>query len=123
MKRWKWTHIIAFMALIPIIAFGRFVQAYNNKTLIEKSTFVFVGKIKSVKRSGITTHLSYPTWDGAVFEWLITDVEVIEPIKGIQKGATIQTALLSVDESKSPRPMINAPSMVDPKRGGIFYFA
>ena len=120
MKRWIPT--IVFVALIPIIAFGRFVQYYDNKTLIEKSKLVFVGKIKSEKRSGITTHLSYPTWDGVVFEWLITDVEVLEPIKGVQKGATVQTALLSVDESKGPRPMINAPGMVDPKKDCIFLF-
>jgi len=120
MKRWLLT--IALTALIPIIAFGRFVQAYHNKTLIEKSKSVFVGKIKSVKRSGITTHLSYPTWDGVVFEWLIADVEVLEPIKGVQKGDTVQTALLSVDESKGPRPMINAPGMIDPKKNGIFLF-
>ena len=118
----RWILAIALMALIPIIAFGRFVQAYNNKTLIEKSKLVFVGEIKSVKRSGITTHLSYPTWDGVVFEWLITDIEVLEPIKGVQKGATVQTALLSVDESKGPRPMINAPGMLDPKKNDVFLF-
>ena len=120
MKRWIPT--IALVALIPIIAFGRFVQYYDNKTLIEKSKLVFVGKIKSVKHSGVTTHLSYPTWDGVVFEWLITDVEVLEPIKGVQKGDIVQTALLSVDESKGPSPEINAPGMVDPKKRGEFLF-
>jgi hypothetical protein len=113
---------VALMALIPIIALGRIVQYYDNKTLIEKSKFVFIGKIKSIKRSGITTHLSYPTWDGVVFEWLIADVEVLEPVKRVQKGDIVQTALLSVDESKGPRPMINAPGMLEPKKGNIFLF-
>jgi hypothetical protein len=120
MKRWILT--IALMALIPIIAFGRFVQFYDNKTLIEKSKLVFVGNIKSIKHSGIKTHLSYPTWDGVVFEWLITDVEVLEPIKGIQKGNNVQVALLSVDESKGPRPMINAPGMLDPQKDDTLLF-
>ena len=34
----------------------------------------------------------------------------------------MQTALLSVDESKGPRPMINAPGMLDPKKNDIFLF-
>jgi len=113
---------VALMALIPIIAFGRLVQVYDNKTLIEKSKLVFVGKVKSIKRSGITTHLSYPTWGGVVFEWLIADVKVLEPVKGVQKGDIVQTALLSVDESKGPRPMINAPGILDPKMGDAFLF-
>jgi hypothetical protein len=113
---------VALMALIPIIAFGRFVQYYDNKTLIEKSKLVFVGKVKSTKRSGITTHLSYPTWEGVVFEWLIADVRVLESVKGVQKGDIVQTAFLSVDESKGPRPMINAPGMLEPKVGDAFLF-
>jgi hypothetical protein len=113
---------VALVTLIPIIAFGRLVQAYNNKALIEKSKLVFVGKVKSIKHSGITTHLSYPTWEGVVFEWLIADVKVLEPVKGVRKGDIVQAALLSVDESKGPRPMINAPGMLEPKVGDAFLF-
>ncbi len=112
------------MALMPIIAFGRLVQYYDDKTLIEKSTLVFVGKIKSVRHSGITTLLNYPTWDGLVFEWLYADVEVLEPIKEVQKGHIVHTVLLSVNESKSQEPMlrINAPGMLNPKRDEFFLF-
>lgn len=113
---------LALVVLIPIIAFGRLIEYYDNKTLIEKSKIVFIGKIKSVKHSGITTRLSYPTWDGVVFEWLASDVEVLEPIKGVQKGDAVQTVLLSVDESKGSEPRINAPGMVNPKKNDIFLF-
>ncbi len=120
MKRWILPIILT--VLIPLIAFGRFVEAYNNKPLIEKSQLVFVGKIKNIKRSGITTSLSYPSWENSVFEWLIADVEVIEPVKGVQTNSTIQVALLSVDETKGPRPMFNAPGMLEPKTNEMFLF-
>ena len=54
------------------------------KTLMKDSQLVFVG-VKSLKPSGITTELTYPTWDNVVFEWLRVEVEVVEPIKGTKK--------------------------------------
>jgi hypothetical protein len=117
----RWTLLIGLTVLIPLVVFGRFVQAYNNKTLIQKSQLVFIGKIKSIKQSGIKTRLSYPSWEQTVFEWLIADVEVVEPVKGAPKGDVVQTALLSVDNTSSP-PMFDAPGMLKPEVGDMFLF-
>ena len=84
------------------------------KELIAGSALVFVGEVKSVAPSGITTELTYPTWEGIVFEWLKVEVEVIEPIKGTQKGQTVRTLMLS---TQGLAPIANAPGIVAPKKG------
>ena len=112
------------------------------RTLIAESHLAFVGRVKAVEPSGITTTFSYPTCKGVTFEWLNTTVEVVEPIKGVQRGDLVKTAMLSVHvplkfppypstdivervmrgepEISFPRGMINGPGMVDPERGKAY---
>jgi hypothetical protein len=61
--------------------------------------------------------MSYPTWQSVTFEWLKVEVEVLEPIKGVQKRETVRTLMLS---AKGDAPMFNAPGMVDPERGKAY---
>lgn len=117
--------VIAFLiSLVAVTAFGRFLDVKDMKTLVAESKLVFVGQVKSVKPSGITTSLSYPTWEGVVFEWLQVDVEVLEPIKNTKKSEVVQVAMLSVnvDKSNGHRPEVNAPGMLEPKKGDKFLF-
>src|SRR6478736_1180273 len=93
---------------------ARAVQSLDIKSLMKDSQLVFVGQVKSVKPSGVTTELAYPTWEGVVFEWLKVEVEVIEPIKGTKKGELVSTLMLSTRGQDS---MVNAPGMVRPKVG------
>jgi hypothetical protein len=116
------TVLAILMVWAALAAFGRVLEVHDIKTLVADCKLVFVGRVKSVKASGISTSLSYPTWKGVVFEWLQVEVEVLEPVKGTQKGHIVQTALLSVDESKGPAPMADAPGMLEPKRGDLFLF-
>ncbi len=81
---------------------------------MEQSALAFVGKVTSTKPSGMTTELTYPTWKDVVFEWLIVEVEVIEPIKGTKVGQTVRTYMLS---TRGDGPMFNPPGTVDPKVG------
>lgn len=119
----KWRILAIFLtALMPIIALGRLVQFYDTRTLVAKSELVFVGEVKSVRHSGITTSLSYPTWDGVDFEWLIANVEVLEPVKGGYKGNFVQAALLSVRESDKSHFMVDQPGMLDPKTNDLYLF-
>ncbi len=92
---------------------ARAVYSFDMQTLMSKSTLVLVGKVKSVQPSGIKTKLTYPTWDHVIFEWLKVEIEVVEPIKGTQKGKVIRTLMLSFKEGI----MANAPGVVDPKIG------
>lgn len=92
---------------------ARAVQSYDVKTLMSKSTLVLVGRVKSVQPSGIKTKLTHPTWDSVVFEWLKVEIEVIEPIKGTQKGNVVRTLMLSMPKGI----MVNPPGVVDPKAG------
>ena len=107
-------------ALFSLVVFSalqvnaRIVRALDLKALMKDSQLVFVGEVKSIKPSGITTELTYPTWENVVFEWLLVDVEVIEPIKGTEKGKLVSTLMLS---TRSEVSMINAPGMVRPKVG------
>jgi hypothetical protein len=114
--------VLAIIACTVALGFGRFIDVHNIRQLLAKSELVFVGRIKSVKPSGITTRLSYPTWNKVVFEWLRAEVEVVESIKGNTKTGVIQVAMLSVDETKGPAPVINAPGMVEPRVGEAFLF-
>jgi hypothetical protein len=105
---------------LAFAALGRILDVRSVNALVADSELTFIGRVKSVNPSGITTHLSYPTWEKCVFEWLQVEVEVLEPIKGTTKGQLIPTAMLAVDESKGPRPMLNAPGMLEPKTGELF---
>jgi hypothetical protein len=108
--------IVYFLLLVvPVVdCEARAVRSLEMKALVEESALVFVGTIKSVKPSGITTELTYPIWKDVVFEWLKVEVEVVEPIKGTSKGAVIRTLMLS---ARGDGPMINPPGMVGPKVG------
>jgi len=114
--------LLILLALAPSVALGRPLKITDPKTLISDSKLVFVGRIKSVKPSKVTTSLSYPAWEGVRFRWLITEVEVLEPFKGVRKGETVRTAMLSVDKNKGDEtrypPM--APGMLEPEKGDIF---
>ena len=109
--------LIVYFLLLVVSALdceARAVRSLEMKALVEESALVFVGTIKSVKPSGITTEPTYPTWKDVVFEWLKVEVEVLEPIKGTKKGTVIRTLMLS---TRGNGPMINPPGMVGPKVG------
>ena len=108
------TLIFLLLTLSAMSAGARAVRVLDMKSLLGGSQMVLVGKVKSVKPSGITTTLSYPTWSDVVFEWLKVEVEVIESIKGVKKGEFVKTLMLS---TRGPGPIINPPGMVDPKVG------
>jgi hypothetical protein len=106
--------LLLLILLLPINARARFVQSLDMKTLMKRSQLVCVGHVKSVAPSGITTELTYPTWEGVVFEWLKVEVEVIEPIKGAKRGEVVHTLMLS---THGPASMFNRPGMIEPKLG------
>lgn len=106
--------LFVLIAFSPMQAHARFVRVLDLKTLIKDSQLVFVGQVKSVKPSGITTELTYPTWDNVVFEWLRVEVAVIEPVKGTKKGELVSTLMLS---TRGPGPEADAPGMVKPEVG------
>jgi hypothetical protein len=108
--------LLILTATISSKCLARAVLALDMNALMAGSELVLVGKIKSVEPSGITTELTYPTWDNIVFEWLKVEVEVIEPIKGTKMGDVIRTLMLS---TRGRRPIMNAPGMVDPKTGQL----
>jgi len=108
----KTVSLFLLILLLPVCTRARFVQALDMKQLMERSQLVFVGQVKSVNPSGITTELTYPTWEGVVFEWLKVEVEVIEPIKGTKKGEVVHTMMLS---ARGGATMDNAPGMIEPK--------
>ena len=106
--------LFLLIAFSTMQAHARAVRVLDIKTLMKDSQLVFVGEVKSVKPSGITTELTYPTWEDVVFEWLRVEVEVIEPVKGTKKGELVSTLMLS---TRGPGPMFNPPGMVEPKVG------
>jgi hypothetical protein len=114
---------IALIALIPIMSFGRGFRIIDPKTLIEDSKLVFVGKVQSIKPSGIATTFSYPTWEGVSFPWLSVNVEVLVPFKGVQKGDTVQVMMLSIlsGVNKEHRAMYSPPMVLEPDTGDIFF--
>jgi hypothetical protein len=63
--------------LASLDMFGRPMQSPNMKTLITKSELVFVGRVRSVQPSGVTTSLTYATWGAVAFGWLAVEVEVL----------------------------------------------
>ena len=66
-----------------------------------------------MKPSGITTRLSYAPWVGVTFKWLVADVEVMEPLKGVRRGEIVQTAILSYDAAIEDPPLALAPDTSD----------
>ena len=98
--------LIALTVLCPLLVLARAVRTYNTNTLVTNAELVFIGRVNSITPSGITTTMSYPMWQGATFEWLNVEAEVLEPVKGVQRGQLVSTAMLSVD-----RGIGNAPSI------------
>ena len=94
--------LLLLATLLPSLVCGRAVRIYGVRTLIAESHLAFVGRVKAVEPSGITTTFSYPTCKGVTFEWLNTTVEVVEPIKGVQRGDLVKTAMLSVHAVEIP---------------------
>jgi hypothetical protein len=103
-----------------LLASGRVIQIEHIETLVGASKLVFIGRVKDIKPSGITTKLSYPGWRDVEFEWLRVQVDILESVKGCEKGDAVQTAMLSVTSTNTP--MIDAPGMLDPKKGQLFLF-
>lgn len=95
---------------------ARAVRVLGMKALMEESALVFAGRVRSVTPSGMGVELSYPTWDGAVFEWLKVEVEVVEPMKGVKRGAVVTTMMLTIRDSV----MFNPPGVVEPKVGRAY---
>lgn len=106
--------IVAFFICLAGDCFARAVRSPDLKTLLKSSKLVMVGKVTSVTPSGITTRLTYPTWNDVTFEWLKVEIKVIEPIKGSRKGEIVRTLMLS---TRGRGPMFNPPGMVNPKVG------
>jgi len=96
---------------------ARPVRILDMQSLVAGSEIVLVGRITSVRASGITTKLSFHPWRGVTFEWLAVEVEVIEPIKGVNASDTVQTLLLS---ARGRGPSFNPPGMVDPMNGQLY---
>ena len=113
--------IIALMALIPLMAIGRMFQIIDPKTLITDSRLVFVGKVQSVKASGIVTRLSYPTWEGVLFPWLTVEMEVVAPFKGVRKGDVVRVMMLSIAKNEKAQFMYSPPEVLEPDKGDIFF--
>ena len=112
---------LAVMVLFQLMAFGRLLQIQNLKELIADSRLVFVGRVKSIEPSDIRTSLSYPPYDGTTFQWLISEVEVLEPFKGVQKGALVHVAMLSIDKQSRSQPSYSPPGMLEPEKGDVFF--
>ncbi len=109
----------ALAALCPLFVLARGVRVHTTETLVERSALVFVGRVFSVEPSGIKTHLGYPTWRDATFEWLRVGLEVLEPIKGVRRGEQVSAAMLSV-QTKWPGGLFNGPGTLEPTEGTVY---
>jgi hypothetical protein len=109
------------MTLITVTVFGRPVEIIDPKILIADSQLVFVGKVQSVKASGIATRLSYPTWEGVSFPWLTVKMEVVAPFKGVRKGDVVRVMMLSIAKSEKAQFMYSPPNVLEPEKGDIFF--
>lgn len=109
--------VLTLAIICPLLALARGVRVLEMKDLISGAKLVFVGKTLSVEPSGITTTMSYPTWRDVTFEWIKVEVEVLEPVKGVEKGDRVRTLMLG---TRGRGPMINAPGMVEPERGRAY---
>ncbi|MCW1916574.1 hypothetical protein OJ996_23505 [Luteolibacter sp. GHJ8] len=108
---------IMLLALIlsSAVCEARAVRSMGMKELVAQSALVFVGQVTSIRPSGITTTLTYPTWGNTVFEWLEVEVKVIEEVKGVKKGQVVRTLMLSIRGESFI--VINPPGMVKPGLG------
>lgn len=111
--------LIGAALLLALVAFGRPIHILEPKTLISNSKLVFVGRVQSMKPSGIWTTLTYPSWERVSFRWLRVEVEVLEPFKGVRKGDVVHTMMLST-EKPNDFTMVNPPGMLGPDKGDIF---
>jgi len=110
--------ILVILAILgSLSAQGRPFQVIPPKELIAKSKRVFVGRVSSVRPSGIGTSLSYVPWKGAKFEWKIAEVKVLQPLKGTRKLEVVRVAMLSTESD-----LFNAPFMLFPEEGDILLF-
>jgi hypothetical protein len=116
------TLLLVVMALVPLMTFARMVKYIDPGTLIRDAKLVFVGRVKSVKPSDIRTSLSYVPYEGVTFRWLMVQVEVLEPFKGVRKSALVRTAMLSVDEASQYQTCYSPPGMLEPEKGDVFFF-
>jgi hypothetical protein len=120
--------MVLIVAVTGTCVLARPIRILGIRRLIADSKLVFAGRVTSIERSGITTRMSYPTWENVVFEWLDTSVEVLQPIKGAEKGQVVHVMMLSVDKQKSGKlhglpayeQMYSAPMMLEPKKGEAF---
>ena len=96
-------------------------QIIDPKDLIADSKLVFVGRVQSVTVSGIVTHLSYPTWEGVSFPWLVVEMEVVAPFKGVRKGDLVRVMMLSIAKSEKAQFMYCPPEVLEPDKGDIFF--
>ena len=114
--------VVGLFAFYPLSSLARGVYCYDTKTLMAKSVLAFVGRVNSIKPTGIGTSLSYPTIRGVAFTWLDMETQVLEPIKGVRKGQIIQTAVLSIDREKTPTHahMVNRPGMIRPSTNSLY---
>ena len=114
--------LLLFLAiLLPGLAVARAVRVLDMKTLIAESQIVFVGRVEAIEPTGMGTSLSYPTVRDVAFTWLNMKTKVVEPVKGVRKGDTIQTAILSVDREKTQHPvLINGPGMIKPQTNALY---
>src|SRR5689334_13600379 len=96
-SKWRRMALYLVLALVPVVARGRMFEIPDPRKLFADASLVFVGRVKSVEPLDIKTTLSYVPYDGAIFQWQVVEVEVIERFKGVQKGDLVKTAMLSVD--------------------------
>jgi hypothetical protein len=113
--------LLFLVILLPGLVEARAFRILDMKTLVAESQIVFVGRVEAIEPTGMGTSLSYPTVREIEFTWLNMKTEVVEPIKGVKKGESIQTAILSVDRDKTPHQiLINGPGMIEPQTNGLY---
>jgi hypothetical protein len=114
-----WKLLTLSIILLPSLVLGRPIFIEMPEKLVANAKLVFVGRVKSVKPSNITTSLGAY---GEVFRWQFIDVEVMEPFKGVHKNDIVQTATISFDEQSPIRAAIEPPGMLEPQTNDIFFF-
>ena len=106
--------ILALLVALQSNVAARGVRSFAMPQLMSGSTIAIIGKIDSVKPSGLKTKLTYPTWQGITFEWLKVEVRVVESLKGTKKGKKIRVLMLS---APGGGPAFNPPGMLNVKEG------
>ena len=111
--------LLGALVLLATMAVARIKIIHSMHRLTAESKLVFVGRVDSISKSGITTTLSYPPLRGATFEWLRVDVDVVEPIKGVTNRQIVHTAMLSLKD-KGDAIMYSPPDMIGPVLGKMY---